>query len=274
MKKVIILTGSELRHTFMRKAIALDSDIEVVGSYCEGSEKSLQTQMTQQKSSESLELRHLTARGQSEKDFFEAFVSLTPDRSNPKQISKGEINDMGIIEEIIDLSPDIIVAYGCSIIKESLLKAFEGRFVNIHLGLSPYYRGSGTNFWPLVNNEIEYVGVTFMYIDAGIDTGEIIHQMRARVYVNDTPHQIGNRLIYDIAKAICELIVHFDVLEDMEQIPIPKNVKVYKNSDFTKESVQKLYENFADGIVKDYINRDEENKISIIENPVLKALTI
>ena len=39
------------------------------------------------------------------------------------------------------------------------------------------------------------VGATFMYIDAGIDTGEIIHQIRADIVIGDSPHSIGNRLI-------------------------------------------------------------------------------
>ena len=41
MKRIIILTGSELRHTFFRKYIALFENINVVATYCEGLEKSL-----------------------------------------------------------------------------------------------------------------------------------------------------------------------------------------------------------------------------------------
>ena len=61
--------------------------------------------------------------------------------------------------------------------------------------MSPYYRGSGTNFWPFVNNELQFIGATFMHIDEGVDTGEIIHQIRANIFHDDNIHQIGNRLI-------------------------------------------------------------------------------
>ena len=37
--------------------------------------------------------------------------------------------------------------------------------INVHLGLSPYYKGSATNFWPFVNNELQFLGVTFMVTD-------------------------------------------------------------------------------------------------------------
>ena len=123
--------------------------------------------------------------------------------------------------------------YGCSIIQEPLLSVFDGRFVNVHLGLSPYYRGSGTNFWPLVNKEPEFVGATFMHIDSGIDTGEIIHQIRADYFWGDTPSSIGNRLILKMSATLKDLILNFDNLH----VNLPKastcESKVYKKIDFS-----------------------------------------
>ena len=52
-------------------------------------------------------------------------------------------------------STDVVLVFGTGILREALLSAFPGRLINIHLGLSPYYRGAGTNFWPLVNGEPE-----------------------------------------------------------------------------------------------------------------------
>ena len=54
--------------------------------------------------------------------------------------------------------------------------------------------------------ELEFVGATFMYLDQGIDTGKIIHQIRARIYENDNLHIIGNRLISDAIIIYKELI--------------------------------------------------------------------
>ena len=53
--------------------------------------------------------------------------------------------------------------------------------------------------WPLVNNEPEYIGVTYMFIDENIDTGDIIHQIRPNLYQHDNVHTLGNRLIKDMA---------------------------------------------------------------------------
>ena len=43
MRRIVILTGSELRHEFLRMYLALSENIEVIYSYCEGQEKSLRT---------------------------------------------------------------------------------------------------------------------------------------------------------------------------------------------------------------------------------------
>ena len=80
----------------------------------------------------------------------------------------------------------------------------------MHLGLSPYYRGSGTNLFPFVNNEIQYVGATFMLLDRTIDNGRIIHQEQAKVFKNDNIHKIGNRLILEMFEVYKDLILNFN----------------------------------------------------------------
>lgn len=272
MEKIVILTGSELRHIFFRKFIGLSKNVEIINTYCEGTERSLRAKVERNEAGNDLRLTHLSAREQSEKDFFSAFVENTVDSSNPVFLPKGEINASKYTEAIINSKPDILISYGCSIIKEPLLSAFKGRFINVHLGLSPYYRGSGTNYWPLVNNEPEYVGATFMHIDAGIDTGEVIHQIRARYSWGDTPSQIGNRLICEMAHAYLLIIENFEKLGRMPQLQKQFNEKVYKDCDYTEESVATLYSNFRNGLVERYLSEEKTrcDKVPIIVNPAVE----
>lgn len=270
MKRIAVLTGSEMRHTFVRMFIALSDEIEVVQSFCEGTEKSLAA-IVESDDSDSLRRKHVLARQQGEQDFFRNFVESVPDRSSPRGIKKGDINSPEHAQQIIESDPDLLVAYGCSIVREPLLSAFTGRFVNVHLGLSPYYRGSGANFWPLVNGEPQYVGATFMHIDAGVDTGEVIHQIRARLTWGDTPSSIGNRLISDMARAYRRIILRFDDLEKMPQIPVPDDARLYKRRDFTQDSVAAVYRRFGTGLVESYLAREPElcRNAPIIENPTI-----
>ena len=267
MRQVVVLTGSELRHTFFRVALSNEAGIEVLRTYCEGLEKSLGT-VTASDPEGSMRRKHVEWRAESEKEFFDAYVKEREDRSRPVFIAKGAINEPERVAEIIALAPDLIVAYGCSLIKEPLLAAFPKRFLNVHLGLSPYYRGAGTNYWPLVNGEPEYVGATFMYIDAGVDTGDIIHQIRARVLPGDSPSAIGNRLISDMVPVYADIIRKIDTLPEMPQ-PVPLEWKAYRQSDYDEESVKTLYERFANGLVERYRAEAQERaeRSPIVTNP-------
>ena len=269
-KRIVILTGSELRHSFFRIWMASGQEIELVAAYCEGGEKSLGTLVEAQDENE-LRRMHLGARRQSEEDFFKLFVSSVEDRSNPVFLPKGEINSPQHVERIQNATPDLVLCYGASIIREPLLGSFPRRFLNIHLGLSPYYRGSGTNYWPLVNGEPEFVGATFMHIDAGVDTGEVIHQIRARVAPGDTPVQLGNRLILDMAATCRRIILHWNTLEAMPQIPASIRERVYKKKDYTEASVATLYANFRDGLIEKYLQEHATRcaRVPLVQNPAL-----
>ncbi len=270
MKRVVLLTGSELRHTYMRMYLACSKAYRIEKSYCEGLEKSLQS-LVGQGAEFQLQRDHLLERSLSEERFFLEFAKNTTDQSNPCFLPKGRINDIESIEEIKSLSPDLLIAYGCSLIKGDLLRAFQGRFINVHLGLSPYYRGSGTNFWPFVNEEPEFVGATFMHMDEGVDTGRVIHQIRARILPGDSVHDIGNRLILDTAKIYRCLIESFDQLKDIEQTKPHRTEKYYRKKDFTVESVQILRQKMNAGLVEAYLKNKEERErgAPILQNPVL-----
>lgn len=270
----VFFTATELRHQYMRKAISLHPKVDVLRTYCEHKEEKVRAAIEQHTEGAALQERHLQGRRRSEEDFFAPFVTLAPDYSHPVELAYGAINTPECLEAIVSLQPDVLAAYGCSLVKEPLLEAFAGRFLNVHLGLSPYYRGTGTNFWPLVNGEPEYVGATFMHIDAGVDTGEIIHQIRARIYPGDTPHQIGNRLIADIAMVYGELIARFNELEHMPQPSFAgeaRGGRYYMRKDFSPQSVEQLYANFTGGMIQKYLDAQQERDAAapLVVNPCL-----
>lgn len=261
---IIILTGNELRHVYFRKKLSQNHKMNILRSYCESDKNSLENRVKSNNNASEIEIRHAEARKQSENDFFGEVTYSLSDYSKPKIIEKGTINDIDVVNEIIELSPDLLVCYGSSIIKSDLVEKYSGKFLNVHLGLSPYYRGSGTNVWPIINNEFEYIGATFMYLDAGIDTGEIIHQIQARIFIGDSPHSIGNRLIRDMVETYAEIIMNFKNLTKEPQIP-EVDSKFYRRKDFDKDACEKLYANI-NNLHKIHI----DNQIDLIKN---KGLT-
>ncbi len=268
MKKIVILTGNELRHKYFRLKVASADDITVLTTYCESDEKSLKNRTNQNTDSSILQRLHVQAREQAEKDFFEEVVNSIKEKSYPRVIEKGSINDASIVDEIRSLNPDLLVCYGSSLIKSDLLKFYEGRFLNVHLGLSPHYRGSGTNVWPLIRREPHMVGATFMYIDAGIDTGKIIHQIQADYYIGDSPHSVGNRLIKKMTLTYCDVIRNFDLLTDTDQ---PANEGLlFLKKDFDASACDRLYEMCHSKMIFDYLTTPKNlSTASIVSNLAL-----
>jgi methionyl-tRNA formyltransferase len=87
--------------------------------------------------------------------------------------------------------PGLIIANSYSmIIRPDVLSLCNA--VNIHGALLPQYRGANPIQWAILNNAVES-GTTMHYIDAGLDTGDIIAQHRVPMFIEDTWVDIYNR---------------------------------------------------------------------------------
>jgi methionyl-tRNA formyltransferase len=166
------------------------------------------------------------------------------------------VNSREVLDWIKERNPDIILLYGSSIIKDPVLSYYDGKIVNLHLGLSPYYRGSGTNFWPLVNDQPECVGGTIHLAVEKVDAGSILHQVRPDAEPADRAHELGTKVI---VKAVQELPAVLDAyikgnIEPKQQDL--KNGMLFRNKDFNAEAVRKMWQNFETGMMDRFL-KDE-----------------
>lgn len=77
-------------------------------------------------------------------------------------------------EAILDAhKPQIIAVYGTAIIRPNIFTRAQGITLNMHTGLSPYYRGDSTLFWPVYYDDPEHLGVTVHELVASVDGGAI-----------------------------------------------------------------------------------------------------
>ena len=75
------------------------------------------------------------------------------------------------------------------------IKKFQSKnLFNLHFSLLPKYRGCHTNFLQIYNSE-KISGVTLHKIDAGIDSGDIIDQVKFKIKINDTAYDNYKKLI-------------------------------------------------------------------------------
>ena len=93
------------------------------------------------------------------------------------------------------LQSDVYVVFGASYIKGWLIDFLvEHRAINIHMGLSPYYRGSSCNFWALYDNNPSYVGATIHLLSKGLDSDMLFHCV-PKLHSEDTPFDFTMRSV-------------------------------------------------------------------------------
>lgn len=97
-------------------------------------------------------------------------------------------------KDIMELNPDIIItcAYG-QIIPEELIYAPKYDTINVHASLLPKYRGGAPIHHAIMNGEKE-MGVTIMYTDKGMDSGDIIEKESFPVKINDTYDIVSKKM--------------------------------------------------------------------------------
>ncbi len=69
--------------------------------------------------------------------------------------------------------PDVIIVYGTAILKAPLFDRAKIITLNMHTGLSPWYRGDSTLFWPVFYDDPDNLGVTIHQLVAAVDGGDI-----------------------------------------------------------------------------------------------------
>lgn len=96
--------------------------------------------------------------------------------------------------EIRELNPDIacVVAYG-KILPKSFLKIPRLGCINVHGSLLPQYRGAAPIQWAVLNGDKE-TGVTTMYMDEQMDTGDMIFSEKTDIGEYETTGELWNRL--------------------------------------------------------------------------------
>ena len=138
----------------------------------------------------------------------------------PEKVRKNQ----EFIDEIKSLNPDVIcvVAYG-KILPKEILEIPHLGCINVHASLLPKYRGSAPIQWAVLNGEKE-TGVTTMYMDIGMDTGDMILKEKVQIGEDETTGELWDRL----SKIGGKLLV--ETLKQIEEGTAPREKQ---SEDFT-----------------------------------------
>jgi phosphoribosylglycinamide formyltransferase 1 len=118
-----------------------------------------------------------------------AYLPPGPFRTRLSPESEAEL-----VRQLRDAAVEMVALAGfMRVVKEPLLEAFPRRIINIHPSLLPKF--PGLEAWKqALNAGVPVTGCTVHYVDAGVDTGEIIAQREVPILPNDTPETLHARI--------------------------------------------------------------------------------
>lgn len=177
-------------------------------------------------------------------------------------------------EYILNKKPDIIItcAYG-SIVPKVVLDYPSYGCINVHASLLPKYRGASPIVASILNGEKE-TGITIMYMDEGIDTGNIIMSRSIEIEDNDNSLSLSNKLSLLGANLLIDTLPkifegdNFDIPQDNEEatyVGMLKREDEHIDFNNSVENIKNQVRAFSPEPYAFIIIDDTEYKISEVE---------
>src|SRR5262249_25456608 len=119
------------------------------------------------------------------------------------------INSDETIDLLREINPDAILVYGTSVVNDAVLARSRDVCFNMHTGISPYYRGTGCEFWPVVNGELDMLGATIHECTSSIDGGKIFEITHVDPEPGDDLHTLFGRTVIAGAEAYVRVVERY-----------------------------------------------------------------
>ncbi len=120
-----------------------------------------------------------------ENKIFKDYYIKSSNKINLLPLQYGDLNYVKIKDIEKFLKSDLYIVFGSSFIKGNLLKyLIKKKAINIHMGISPYYKGSDCNFWALYDGNTDLVGATIHMLSKDLDGGKILFHAISEYHKN------------------------------------------------------------------------------------------
>lgn len=242
---IVLITGNHPRHQYLVQQLAKTGLVigwvqEVRENFVPQSSAALAEDLA------ALFRLHFMRREAAEAAFFQQVESPgVPTIS----VQLSELNSLKTSQFLQDLSPKLVLSYGCHKLSTELMTQVGATFWNTHGGLSPDYRGVTTHFWPSYLLEPQMTGMTLHETTPQLDGGGIIHQTAARMVRGDGLHQLAARTVADYVDALVRLLPALDFSALPKGIPQQSSGRLFRTTDWRPEHLRLIYEVYQDRIV-------------------------
>lgn len=135
----------------------------------------------------------------------EKALELGLDVYQPQRVKEPEF-----IEKLKEMNPDaiVVIAFG-QILPKEILDMPKYGCINVHASLLPKYRGAAPIQWAVIDGEKE-TGVTTMYMNEGLDTGDIIDKVVVPIDKKETGGSLFDKLAIEGGKLILKTLIELE----------------------------------------------------------------
>ena len=241
MKKITIFTGNQLRHIGLINRLArLGGEIHAIME----STTLFPGEVEDFYAASKPMSEYMNKVKMAEQSYFSGMRFVEP---NVKILvcKSGDLNKLGKEDLGGALNSDLYLVFGSSYIKGWLCNFLEeNRAYNLHMGLSPYYRGSACNFWAVFDGNPNFVGATWHFLTKGLDSGPIVFHS-VPTHVDENAFEFTMKAVLTAQEDFIKYL-NKNLVLDTPGCQQEKGLQI-RNS---------RYSDFTDSVATDFLNRD------------------
>ncbi len=248
--KIIFITGSHPRHKFIARCVFETGHKGAIicddrGTHVPAPPEGLDPD------TEKLFIHHFAERETAEQRFFgDALWPQVPvHKVQPEKLNSPAIHELLQAEQ-----PDLLLTYGCHKLTNETLACVKGQRWNCHGGLSPWYKGAVTHFWPSYMLEPQMTGMTVHNLTAELDAGAVVHQCTADLIRGDGVHALACRAVAKLGEELPVLLKKLADGEPIEKKQHTTSGKLWPGRDWRPEHLHLIYTVYKDRIVDHYLD--------------------
>ncbi|OAS14497.1 methionyl-tRNA formyltransferase [Paenibacillus oryzisoli] len=264
--KVVLFTGSHPRHLFVAETLLRHGFLS--GVVLEKREDFMPTPSSGLMEIDRMNfIRHFADRDAAETRYFGHSRQLAMEPDAMLHVDYHTLNSNEVKDWVSAIRPDVVLTYGVHKISTELLESFPEHRWNIHGGLSPWYRGNTTLFWPFYFMKPNWAGMTIHQLTAKLDGGAIVHHSVPELVRGDGLHDVACRAVKQAAEDIVMILRKLDRGESVQLLPQKSSGKLFMTEDWHPQHLRVVYNLFDNDIVDRFL----DGEFGFHEPPLIKA---
>lgn len=262
--KVLLLTGSHPRHLYVVNKL---SELGVVAGHVMEVREVFVPQPPAHLEEIDREnfIRHFADRDEAENRHFAGNSHVNVDVPT-LEVTYATLNSEETVNWVKSQSFDLAISYGVHMLSKELLEVMPEHSWNIHGGLSPWYKGNTTLFWPFFMLRPNWAGMTIHRLSTRLDAGDIVHHAVPVLAYGDGLHDVACKAVAQVAEDLVGIIQTIP-LADIQYTPQKGNGKLWIGTDWMPQHLRFVYNTYQNDIVDQFL----DGNLPKIDPPIISA---